>query len=217
MSTQFITKIRRGFTLTEALIAVGISTFIMGGLAHFFIDSHQLLFTMEGKNQINKNMRELMNELTEEATSADEGIIYEDFASGGLVEKQNSQSGDLLVIVTRGEKSDATSTADPPITKLVGYFRSIDDTVEQIGPVRKFTVEPTGTAQYSSVINLIPDFSTASNWPTVIELSRGFANGKLFYNLDDNRTMVNGQIYHGNQAKEVTDTFNFTVTYRGSR
>jgi len=49
----------------------------------------------------------------------------------------------------------------------------------------------------------------------VIELSRGLADERLFYNFWGRSVMVNGQIHHGNDAKRVTETYNFTISPRG--
>ena len=48
-----------------------------------------------------------------------------------------------------------------------------------------------------------------------MELARGLANESLFSNLRDLTIIVNGEIVHGNNAKRVTDTYNFTISPRG--
>jgi len=49
----------------------------------------------------------------------------------------------------------------------------------------------------------------------VVQLSEGLADGRLFYNFKNRTVMINGKIIHGNQAKWVTDTYNFSISPRG--
>jgi len=43
----------------------------------------------------------------------------------------------------------------------------------------------------------------------------GLAKGRLFYLYTENSIMVNGKINHGSDAKQVTNTYNFTISPRG--
>ena len=103
----------------------------------------------------------------------------------------------------------------PPIERIVGYYRSIDDTVNNTGPIRKFDIDIAVADQNDPIEDLIPAISTVDTHETIIELSEGLANERLFYNFRERSIMVNGQIYHGNDAKRVTDTYNFTISPRG--
>jgi N-acetylneuraminic acid mutarotase len=58
-----------------------------------------------------------------------------------------------------------------------------------------------------------PNFNTSGE--VVLELSRGLANGNLFQNFGNNTFIVNGEILHGNTVKEVTNTYNLTISPRG--
>ena len=49
----------------------------------------------------------------------------------------------------------------------------------------------------------------------MLELAKGLANERLFYNYRDHSIVVNGQILHGNAARSVTNTYNFTISPRG--
>lgn len=49
-----------------------------------------------------------------------------------------------------------------------------------------------------------------------LELSRGLAEGVLFYNFQGQSVIVRGEIIHpGNRQRRATNTYNFTVTPRG--
>ncbi|MCH2156975.1 MAG: hypothetical protein MK080_13380, partial [Opitutales bacterium] len=49
----------------------------------------------------------------------------------------------------------------------------------------------------------------------IVTLARGLAGNFLFFNERDETVIVNGQIVHGNVARQVTDTYNFAVSPRG--
>lgn len=267
---------RRGYTLVEIMFTLGIMSMLMYGLLMFYQDSYTVLFTSEGKNLINKDIRGVTNELTEEARNANHFVIYESFDSdlrnvppdaladdqmfydpsgwtfdmvsdtefdagkfplaeedipenfnpASFFRKRDGESGDFLLLITLGDDLVPYDTPDgakyphdqdytKPITKLVGYFRSVENAADQTGPVRKFVVYPKGNDRFKPVEQLIPSSANAKSYPMVIELSKGLANKRLFYNYRDRSVMVNGQIYHGNDAKRVTDTYNFTISPRG--
>ncbi len=158
--------------------------------------------------------------------SVPEENVDSDFNPASYFRKRDGESGDFLLLISYGDDlapyDSGSGTKYPddidytkPITKLVGYFRSVEDATAQTGPVRKFVIYPTGNNQYKPVEELIPDPSQANGFPVVIELSKGLANQRLFYNYRDTSIMVNGQIIHGTSAKRVTDTYNFTISPRG--
>ncbi len=214
-------------TLPELLITMTVMGLVMLGLTRFYMDSTLLMFTTGGKLRINANIRELTNEMTDNARDANHFTLYEDFYGtfrhppvGNTYEdyrKHDGESGDLLVLIFYGTDPNPADTTPAPIVRLVGYYRSIDETAEttNTGPVRKFDMTVPASSQNLKVEQLIPSVSFEPIFQEVIELSRGLANGRLFYNFRDRSIMVNGQIYHGNVAKRVTDTYNFTISPRG--
>ncbi|MBC2594560.1 type II secretion system protein [Ruficoccus amylovorans] len=162
--------------------------------------------------------------------ASDAGVPAEnvdsDFDPASYFRKRDGESGDFLLLITYGDDlspyDTGTGTRYPddvdytkPVVKLVGYFRSVENASAQTGPVRKFTVYPTGSNRFKPIEELIPRPELASTFPVVIELSKGLANQRLFYNFRDTSIMVNGQIIHGSNAKRVTDTYNFTISPRG--
>ena len=217
----------RGMTLTELLIVMTVMSVIMAGLARFYMDSTLLLFTTEGKLQINANIRKITSEMADNCRNANHFTIYEDFYDSfrspppGINHEDyrlhDGESGDVLVLIFYGRDPNPVDSTPAPIERLIGYYRSIDteSATPNTGPVRKFDIMIPASQQNLKVEQLIPDASQISSFSTVIELSRGLANGRLFYNFRDRSIMVNGQIYHGNIAKRITDTYNFTVSPRG--
>src|SRR5690606_6780835 len=121
-------------------------------------------------------------------------------------------SGDMLVLVY----TDVDSPSK--INRLVGYYRDADDEDSE-GPVRTFdiAINPSSTAP---IWTLLPPVNSRGNWPEVIEISKGLADGKLFYNFRDRSVMVKGQIIHRGgigktRYERATNTYNFTVAPRG--
>lgn len=200
-----------GFTLVETLMVLGISSFIVVGVLGFYVQFYKIGFVNEQRNRINRDVRQLTGELAQAGRQANYFTIYNSYQSGDRDEASDRRldggSGDMLVFVYNNE--------DGAIEGMSGYFRDVaggDNDAE--GPVRRFelTFSPASTA---TVESLIPSEKDLAASPEVVELSRGLSNGKLFYNYWGRSIMVNGQIYHGNDAKRVTETYNFTISPRG--
>jgi prepilin-type N-terminal cleavage/methylation domain-containing protein len=227
---------RRGFTLSEVLVTTGVAGLVLGATAVFFKQQLNIYSYDLGKNRVNRDIRAFTSELTDNATYANGFQIFPSFTnrastqvvtvgetsttttvSSNLVD---GQAGDMLVLYFRDPDDDTMTT------RLVGYYRApIDPTVTDpdderaLGPVRKFdiTISPASSAP---IYTLLPSDSTYGTNQEVIELSKGLANGKLFYNIGNKLIMVNGQIIHrGGLGKtryaRATNTYNFTISPRG--
>jgi prepilin-type N-terminal cleavage/methylation domain-containing protein len=218
---------RAGFTLSELLITMGISLLVVGFALVFFIYCLNIYSFDVGKNMVNRDIRTFTSELTDNATFANYFQIYPSFsertatvASGGgsvviSADLEDKQTGDMLVLVYK-DPADVDL-----VSRLVGYYRAPADLEDpnSEGPVRKFelTISPSSAAPIHS---LLPALSTYATNPEVIELSKGLANGRLFYNIRGKSIMVNGQIIHrGGLGKtryeRATNTYNFTISPRG--
>lgn len=216
---------RAGFTLTELLIALTIFGMVMAGISSFFFTTNKMLFTNSAKLQINRDIRAITNEMTDNARNANHFTLYDSFydsfrnptapTTGADYRQRDAEAGDLVVFIFYGVDSAPWDTTPPPIERLIGYYRSIDDPATNTGPIRKFDINIAVADQNDSVEDLIPAISTVGDHKTIIELSKGLANERLFYNFRERSIMINGQIYHGNDAKRVTDTYNFTISPRG--
>ncbi len=157
-------------------------------------------------------------------------------------ELAQSNAGDFLVLVFYGDPPDPIRFNVRPVSRVVGYYRSpIQASDQQAGnstadaslePVRKFdlsvangkipantylssTYMPTA-GTYKTLEQLLPaaDAATIATHKVITPFAQGLDNGYLFYNFWDKSVMVNGKIVHGNDAKRVTDTYNFTITPR---
>jgi prepilin-type N-terminal cleavage/methylation domain-containing protein len=223
---------KRAMTLVEILITLSISGLLIAGLTTFFINTYKLNFTSNQRIFINSDIRKITNEMTENARDATIGLVYASFYPDPIngdfrspatdmtaqdYQLRDNETGDLLVLVYYDQDPNPADTVRPPIVRLVGYYRSIDDPVNNIGPVRRFDIAISGSDQNKAVEELIPSVASQEDHALILEFSRGLANGHLFYNFRSRGIMVNGQIYHGNAAKRVTNTYNFTITPRGPR
>jgi len=203
---------KAGYSLVEVLMVLGISSFVIAGILAFYVQFYKIGFVNEQRNRINRDIRQLTGELADAGRQANYFTIYNSYleedrdkASDRILD---GGSGDMLVFVYLEEDGDG-------IESISGYFRDVSgEDADVRGPVRRFTQEfsPASDARLES---LLPTPFEMSGSDEVVELSRGLSNGKLFYNFWGRSIMVNGQIYHGNDAKRVTETYNFTISPRG--
>lgn len=67
--------------------------------------------------------------------------------------------------------------------------------------------------------SLLPPATSAyaqrSEFPILLNNLSGLSNGYVFYNYQNKSVITRAKILHGNQAKRVTNTYNFTITPRG--
>lgn len=224
---------RRGFTLVEMMITLTIMGFVLVGVAQLMMDTARTTFITAEKFDIVADVRQFTLNMAEDARAANHFYIYRSFALNDRKEPENrlrdGASGDFLLLVFLEPWPNMNSPEH--ITRLVGYFRYADpDNPDSEGPVYRFdlryhdpnlTVVPANSSgEYVSAVthtpeSLIVGLTANGNYPTVVQLSRGLADGQLFYNYLDRSIMVKAQIIHGNAAKRITDTYNYTVSPRG--
>jgi prepilin-type N-terminal cleavage/methylation domain-containing protein len=58
-------------------------------------------------------------------------------------------------------------------------------------------------------------YSKAAEFPILINDLSGLSNNYAFYNYQNKSIITRCKILHGNQAKRITNTYNFTITPRG--
>lgn len=218
---------RTAFTLPEVITTLGICSFVIIAALTFFIHGLNVFSFDVGKNLVNRDIRTFTSELAENATYANYFQIYPSFTSrtatatvnGSSVtipaNVEDKQTGDMLVLVFK----DPTNV--DLVNRIVGYYRAPADpaNVASEGPVRKFDIR-ISPASATAIHTLLPNANTYSTNEEVIEMSKGLANGRLFYNVRGKSVMVNGQIIHrGGLGKtryeRATNTYNFTVSPRG--
>lgn len=196
---------RRGFTLSEVLVASAVFGLAITMATKFFIDGLGLYHLTAGKLMVNRDVRKFTAAMTDEARNADDFQIFASYTNRTVV--NDGVSGDYLVLRFRNPNG--------AIVRTVGYYRAPADPLDpdSLGPVRKHDSAAPG---YTGNAIDLPPVTAISTFPEVIELSRGLSNGKLFYNFYDRSVMIRGELIHpGNLRKRATNTYNFTVSPRG--
>ncbi len=216
---------RRGFTLVELMIAIAILMVGMFMALSFFSEMTESSFVSSQKNEINADIRKITQEMTVFAREANLAILYSSFDATDCDADDDrlgeSNSGDFMLLVFQGDAevdSDGRIEKRRPIQRLIGYYRSPADPSDPAseGPVLKFDVGIPSADRFEDLEYLIQNHAgTSSTHDQVIELSEGLADGRLFYNFWNKSVMINGKIVHGNAAKRVTNTYNFTISTRG--
>ncbi|MDQ8193360.1 prepilin-type N-terminal cleavage/methylation domain-containing protein [Coraliomargarita sp. SDUM461004] len=214
---------KAGFTLTEIMFVSVILGFISIGLATFMFNSTQGMFWASNKARITNDVRNFTLRISKETLGARTGIVYKSFSTEDRDDlsdqKQSGETGDCLVLVYYDPYPDI----DDPLhyTKLVVFFRKPDsDGLSPVYRAEKIFSSPQ-EIDTSAGNNHFEDFlahyfaDDSDTHPVVLELSRGLADGKLFRNFGNNTFVVNGEILHGNEVKEVTNTYNLTISPRG--
>ncbi|MFW5883815.1 MAG: PulJ/GspJ family protein [Verrucomicrobiota bacterium] len=224
-------RLKRGMTLVEVMMALGISSFVTIGVTAFLWGTGNTIFVSTRKLEINKDIRNFTALISRDILSSNQHYLYRSFDAShrdGVVDRRDEgQSGDFLLLVfTRPIEEYLYSNPDDNIYdidnsevhKIVGYFRDANGDNE--GPVIRFEIEYTAPLPDTSVTTIEQLLSaySASNVPDsdeVIELAKGLATNNLFMNYRQRTVLINGEIVHGHDYKRVTDTYNFSVSPRG--
>lgn len=222
-----------GFTLVEVMIALTIMVSVLAMASSFLMESTLINFRSTAKNNINRELRNTINRMAIEAKQSNFFLIYE---SAEDTERYNrddrrrpNESGDALLLVFKSGYPDMEALGmdplrDPrPITRMVLYYRDANTVIDgaSVGPVMRwekdFSADPiTERQDIREVERLLPLFEQLRKESTqIMAFSEGLVNNRLFYNFQNRTIMINGRIIHGNQAKWVTDTYNFSISPRG--
>ena len=219
-------KARQGFTLTEIIFSVLLVALLSVGMMTFMLDVARGVFWGTEKSEISEDVRSFTMRLAAETRSSNAAIIYSSFATedrnSGGDRRDDGQSGDCLVLATLQPHPNAD---DPEhYTSVIVYFRKAsDDEEDGAGPVYRLAWSAEDSSDYvnasdTTIEQMLTKLAAddSGEYPIVIELSRGIANGRLFTNYQQGKvTVVNGEILHGNNAQEVTNTYNLSISPRG--
>lgn len=201
------TRKKSGFTLSELLVSMAIMGVLSIALTSFYIKGVNTTYFDVGKQLVNKDIRSFTSELSDSAIHANYFIIYDAFKT--RTQKDEGASGDFLALVYNDPDDDNK------IERIVGFYRSSTNSTE--GPVLTFDQNyDTSVEEQAPLSDLLPNNSTFGSHSEVIELSKGLANGKLFYNFFNKSIVVRGEIIHrGDNTRNATNTYNFTISPRG--
>lgn len=221
---------RRGMTLVEVIVSTSIAALVGAAVMGMVLSLGKMNFDSAAKLSINKDVRSFTNELSFATRSARVSQIYA--AADDLTARESGETGDVLVLVWAQPESVADATMGRAqeffYQKIIIFARTVEDDDANVGPVvryeRKYALPSSSSggtpASENDLVDLveavIKNDDNLTDVREVIELTRGLADEKLFFRsrLGDSIT-VNGELYHGNDGRRVTNTYNFTVAPRG--
>ncbi|MCC5807963.1 MAG: prepilin-type N-terminal cleavage/methylation domain-containing protein [Opitutales bacterium] len=220
---------RDGFTLVELMFAIALSALVLTAFHQLVLGTGRSLFDSTNKLLIAKDVRAFTNEISRSGRSARDFRIYTSLDD--LTEQQSGYSGDVLALVWAEPESIEEAVPGQAqrffITHIIIYARAPDPGQTE-GPVWRYerTYELPNTAQGiagtdskkhpGGVRALVEDILASGERRRVLQLSRGLVDERLFfYSRLGESVVVNGEIYHGNDHRRMTNTYNFTISPRG--
>jgi len=118
---------RAGFTLAELMVSMSIFSLLMGMIVTFNVDSVKSMFISEQKAIINKDMRMLTAQMSDDARYASFFVLYSNYTVSSrnttALELQQGNSGDFLVLVFYGSPVTGANMNVRPVSEIVGYYR----------------------------------------------------------------------------------------------
>jgi hypothetical protein len=199
------------------MVAASVSGLLTVGLLSFYMTMYRIGFVNQERNRINADMRKLTGKLIDDGRQANYFVMYSSISAAARDDEKDrlldGSSGDLIVFVRTVESG--SSMKPSLIEGFVCYFRAVESgEAGELAPVRRYELVLSSPSD-KTIEELIPDTATLNSAQEVVELSKGLATEHLFFNFWGRSVMVNGQIFHGNAAKRVTETYNFTISPRG--
>ena len=221
---------QKGMTLVEVIVATTVAGLVGAAVLAMTLTLGKTNFDSTAKLLINNDVRSFTSELSRAARSSRDFRIYA--SASNLAERSSGETGDVLVLLWAQPESIEDAVMGTPqeyyYEKIIIFSRVVDNEEANTGPVmlyeRNFALPSAtsgGTAASDTVIAdltaaTMADTSSSTKVSEVIQLTRGLAEEKLFFYSRLGRSItVNGELYHGNDARRVTNTYNFTVAPRG--
>lgn len=231
---------RRGFTLLEIMIASAIAVVVVAAVTQMTLSIGKVIFDSAAKLHITRDVRAFTQQISRDAWSARDYRVY--LSTSDLTRRHSGETGDVLVLIWVEPESIETATPGSPqeyfYERVVVYARDMPVRPQNQRPStsssdankvpvlrfeRRFAL-PSATvagtrASETTIRNVVADIlatDNRDNGTIVVELARGLADQRLFFNSRLGRSItINGEIYHGNRAREVSNTYNFTIHPRG--
>jgi Tfp pilus assembly protein PilW len=125
--------------LVEVLLALFITGFVLAGAIAFFVDGWKTYYKDEMRLTVNADLRKFTTAMETDAAFANNFYIYDldtnPVAAGGNSYVTPCESGDLVLLVNF---STAAATGVTTFTRIVAYYRTITDAVNNAGPVYRY-------------------------------------------------------------------------------
>lgn len=209
------------FTLVEIMFVVTIFGIVGAGLTSFIIDASRSMLWTVNKSKITTDVRLFTLKINNEAVNANDAYLYSSFDAGNCDEESDRRkigfSGDCLMLVY---KEFPILGSETYYERIIVYYRSAD--TEGYSPVFRTEANfPPGTFPTSAYGEdgfesfLIEQFGAFGDKEEVLQLSKGLTDNQLFRVIGDHTIVINGEIIHGKNVQQITNTFNLTISTRG--
>jgi prepilin-type N-terminal cleavage/methylation domain-containing protein len=147
-----------GFTLVEMIVTMTVFALLCEMLVSFNVESISDMYNSEQKLSINKDMRNLTEQLSWDARQANFFVLYANYtevaantsANAPSLELPMANSGDFVVFVSYGSNVTSAPINVRPISEIVGYYRApyqanqsspiTDNGTTVLEPVRRFDI-----------------------------------------------------------------------------
>jgi len=118
---------RAGFTLAELIVSMGVASLLIDMVIRFYLENAKYMYFNEQKLTINKDMRVLTAQMSDDARYANFFVLYTNYTASSRAtasqELLQANSGDFLVFVFYGSPVTGAPVNVRPVSELVGYYR----------------------------------------------------------------------------------------------
>ena len=207
------------------MFVMAIFGIVGAGLTSLIIDASRSMLWTVNKSKITNDVRLFTLKINNEAVNANYAYLYSSFNAGDCNEESDRRkigfSGDCLILVyTEFPEFDPESDSQPYYERIIVYYRSAD--VGGYSPVfRREAKFPQGTFLTNAYGEdgfesfLTEQFNSFGDAEEVLQLSKGLTDNQLFRVIGDHTMVINGEIIHGKNVQQITNTFNLTISTRG--
>lgn len=208
----------KAFTLVELLFSMIILGIVGIALTSFMVFSTESMFWSIRKSMITADFRKFTARITQDALNSNGIFLYNNFDPSAVNpvnpadRRAQGLSGDCLILVSLEPIPDINS---PRLyQKIVVYYRDNS----QNGSVfrRDLTFTPPTEDTSTGIETMISTQRNNLSEPRLmLEETIGNNTSQFFYRVNETTFMVHGEIIHGNNAQEVTNTYNLTISTGG--
>ena len=129
----------------------------------------------------------------------------------------------MLVHVEFPLPDEDGNSLPPYYERIVAYYRSADTEGyspvfrrEAVFPENAFLTSAYGENGEDGFDSFLKEqFSSFEDEEEILQLSKGLTNNQLFRVIGDHTIVINGEIIHGRNVQQITNTFNLTISTRG--
>ena len=215
----------RAFTLVELMIALFVFGVVGAMVTVFVINSARSILWSVNKSKITSDFRHFTQQIRADAANADYVFMYslpdiDQIKLAGRGSRLISgQTGEVLVLV------DSRLTGTPlqrRIDSITFYYRETNPDDADKTAIFKSVVEFSGTARpLADPVTIDQDFEAIlpgrndiiDNSNVILENTKVPQNQNFFRIINNGRAvMINGEVLHGNNNQEITNTYNLTLT-----